>query len=209
MPEIEGTETAVSHPSPLASLQEAIQNRAVITAMTIGLFLFFTFGGFSTIWAIWISDSFGLGTIEIGFVATTVSLAELAGVLFSLFFIDRIGKKVVVRSGFILAIILFSSWLLLPHSLLTGRLNLMLLGGILETTIVSFFPLISDQLPTARATLFSLVILGVSVGLALGPPVTLFLWEQFGLTAIVLAMIIVLSLATFLVSTQIKEGQPT
>ncbi|MEM7115161.1 MAG: MFS transporter, partial [Chloroflexota bacterium] len=175
---------------------------AVPVVMVTGMLLFFAFAGFSTSWALWMSEQFGLGTLEIGFVATRISLAELVGVVFSLLFIDRIGKRIMVRSGFLLAIILFLAWLWLPPVRWLSQIILLLLGGVLETTIVSYFPFISDLLPKARATLFSLAVLGISVGLALAPPVTLYLWEQFGQEAIVILMVLVLFVALLLTGSQ-------
>lgn len=191
-------EVHVDWRAPIVDLRLALSTPAVLVVMATGMLLFFAFAGFSTSWALWMGEQFGLSTLEIGFVATRISLAELVGVIFSLLFIDRIGKRVMVRSGFLLAIILFLAWLWLPPVRWLSQIILLLLGGVLETTIVSYFPFISDLLPKARATLFSLAVLGISVGLALAPPVTLFLWEQFGQGVIIILMVLILLAALLL-----------
>ena len=197
--------TAALPANPFAGLQAALRQPAVWAAIVLAMLLFYVFSGFATVWALWLGDRFALSTTEIGLMATLISLAELAGVILSILFIDRIGKKRGVRLGFALSIVLLLTWLFIPKNLLLARVILMLIGGLQEFTIVSFFPLISDQLPEARATLFTLAGLGISVGLALGPAGNLFIWEQLGHGAIVGVMVAVLALAILLVSTQIRH----
>lgn len=189
--------------SPISDLRLALKTPVVKFVMTTAMLLFFAFTGFSIVWALWMGEQFGLNTIEIGLMATQISLVELCCVIFSLLFIDRVGKKVMVRYGLLLAIVLFLIWLWLPPIRWSSQINLLLLGGVFEMTIVSFFPLISDMLPKARATLFSLNVFGISVGLALAPPITLFLWERFGQVAIVILMTTALTLALWLIERQL------
>ena len=186
--------------SPFSDLRLALSNPVVKIVMTTSLLMFFSFTGFSIVWALWAAEAFSLSTIEVGLLATRISLVELACVVFSMLFIDRIGKRPMVRFGFAMSVILFLTWLLLPPVRWSSQLNILLLGGVFELTIVSFFPLISDLMPKARATLFSLTIFGGSVGMAIGPPVSLFLWERFGLTGFAMTMIVALSVALLLIN---------
>ena len=192
--------TEIESISPFSDLRLALSNPVVKIAMATALLMFFSFTGFSIVWALWAAEAFGLSTIEVGLLATRISLVELACVAFSMLFIDRIGKRPMVRFGFSMAVILFLAWLLLPPVRWSSQLNILLLGGVFELTIVSFFPLISDLMPKARATLFSLTIFGGSVGMALGPPVSLFLWERFGLMGFAITMIVAMSIALLLIT---------
>ena len=196
------SETSVGN--PFTGLGRYLKLPAVIASIILAGLIFFAFSGFNTVWALWLTEKYDFDTVQIGVMGTTVSLAELAGVIFSILFIDRIGKKRGIRIGFGLGIILFVAWLLIPHTNWSARINLMLIGGVLEFTIVSFFPCISDQLPEARATLFTLAGLGISAGLALGPAVNLFLWAQGGLSLIVPVMAGLLLTAILLTSRYIK-----
>ncbi|MFT5196463.1 MAG: MFS family permease [Candidatus Promineifilaceae bacterium] len=186
--------------SPISDLRVTLSKPVVQVVMTTALLMFFAFTGFSIIWAIWAGEQFGLSTIEIGLLATKISLAELAFVVFSMLFIDRIGKRLMVRFGFLFAIILLLAWWWLPAIRWSSQINLLLLGGVFELTIVSFFPLISDLLPKSRATLFSLTIFGGSIGMALAPPISLFLWAQYGLTGFMILMVLALTVALWLIN---------
>ena len=195
--------------SPFKDLRNAFAIPVVKVAMTTALLLFFTFTGFSIIWALWLGEQFSLNTIEIGLVATQISIAELTFVIFSMLFIDRLGKRRMVRFGFIGAIVLSLTWLFLPSGRWLAQINLLLLGGIFELAIVSFFPLISDLLPKSRATLFSLTVFGGSVGMALAPPVTLYLWEQYGLFGFILLLVVCLAIALWLITQRLVSDSVT
>ena len=113
-----------------------------------------------------------------------IGIAELGGSLSSSLFIDRIGKKRGSGLGLFMAALVF---LLLP--LTQGQLSLAIaglvgLGLLMEFTVVSLFPLYSEQAPKARGTILSLMLVGSSIGLAIGPRLTAILWEQFGLWAV-------------------------
>jgi predicted MFS family arabinose efflux permease len=58
------------------------------------------------------------------------------------------------------------------------------MGVFVEFALVSLLPLYAEQAPEARATVFSLVGFGMSVGVASGSPLTATLWEQYGLWAV-------------------------
>jgi predicted MFS family arabinose efflux permease len=82
---------------------------------------------------------------------------------------------------------------------------LVFLGVVVEFTIVSLFPLYSEQAPEARATIFSLVGIGISIGLAVGAPITATLWQQVGLAAVCAVAIVSLFVALFLVWKYLPE----
>ena len=196
---------APSH-SPFSDLRIVLSNNVVKVVMSTAFLLFFAFICFSIIWALWMAEQFNLSTTEIGIVATQISLMELSCVVFSLLFIDRLGKRLLVRYGFMLSILFILIWFWLPPVRWASQVNLLLLGGVFELTIVSFFPLISDLLPKSRATLFSLTLFGASIGMALAPPISLFLWGRFGLVAIVILMVSALLAALLLIDSRLVKG---
>jgi predicted MFS family arabinose efflux permease len=67
------------------------------------------------------------------------------------------------------------------------------------------FPLYSVQAPEARATIFAVVGVGISIGLAVGSPVTAILWERLGLAAVCTVAILSLGLALYLVQRFLHE----
>ena len=177
----------------------------VLAAIGVGGFLFLAGGCFLTIWGVWLSEDFNLDAVTLGGIATVISLAEFAGVILSSLFIDRIGKRFGSQAGLLLVMLAF---LILPFTqgrLLLAILALVLLGTLVEFTIVSLFPLYSAQAPEAQATVFSLVGVGISIGLALGSPVAAMLWEQVGLWAVCAVAILALMIALFLLTRFLHE----
>jgi predicted MFS family arabinose efflux permease len=167
----------------------------VVGAVMAALFMHVALGAFLSLWGIWLTGDFGLGAAQLGLVATAVGITELGGSVTSSLFIDRIGKKRGGGWGLLLGAITF---LLLPF--LQGRLalaigGLVLLGLLLEFTIVSLIPLYSEQVPAARGTVLSLMALGAAIGIAVGPPLTANLWEISGLWAICVVAAICLLVA--------------
>jgi len=189
----------------LATLRSVLAKPNVLASMGVGLLVFLAASCFVTVWGIWLNHDFNLGAVALGVVATLIGLAELSGISLSSLFIDRIGKRRGSQIGLILA---SAGFLLLPFS--QGRLflavaMLVFLGVVVEFTIVSLFPLYSEQAPEARATIFSLVGIGISIGLAVGAPITATLWQQVGLAAVCAVAIVSLFVALFLVWKYLPE----
>ena len=158
-----------------------------------------------TIWGIWFSADFGLSAAALGLVATGIGLAELSGIVLSGLFIDRIGKHLGSQIGLLLTASVFMLLPLTQSSLFLAVLTLICLGGVLEFTTISLFSLYSEQAPEARAMVFSLTGLGLAVGLALGPPVTIVLWERASLWAVSVVCTGCLGLAFILVWRALRE----
>lgn len=156
----------------------------VLGSIAVSVLLLFAAASSMTIWGIWFSADFGLGAAALGLVATGIGLAELCGIAFSGLFIDQIGKHLGSQIGLLLTALFFMLLPLTQSSLFLAVLILIGLGGVLEFTTISMFSLYSEQAPEARAMVFSLASLGMAIGMALGPPVTIILWEQVGLRAV-------------------------
>jgi predicted MFS family arabinose efflux permease len=156
----------------------------VLASIVVSVLLLFAASSSMTIWGIWFSADFGLSAAALGLVATGIGLAELSGIVFAGLFIDRIGKHLGSQIGLLLTAFIFMLLPLTQASLILAVLMLILLGGVLEFSTISLFSLYSEQAPEARAMVFSLTGLGLAVGMALGPPVTIVLWEQVSLWAV-------------------------
>jgi predicted MFS family arabinose efflux permease len=180
-------------------IQRVFVKREVLASLFVALCLFFGVGIFATIWSIWLSADFGLTAVGLGLVATAIGVAELIGSGASSLFIDRLGK----RRGSILGLLLTAgAFLILPFTqiaLPVAVLGLLVLGTGVEFSVVSLIPLYSVQAPEARATVFSLVGVGVAIGSAIASPAAASLWQLVGLEAVCAVGFVTLGAAAVLV----------
>jgi predicted MFS family arabinose efflux permease len=139
---------------------------------------------FMTFWGIWLSEEFGFTAIDLGLVGTSVGFAELVGVVLSGLFIDTIGKRRGSLMGLLVAALSFFLIPMARQELAWIRFGLFATAVLLEFCFTSLFPLFAEQAPEARATLFSLVALGTSIGIGFGSPIATTLWQWRGLNAV-------------------------
>jgi predicted MFS family arabinose efflux permease len=157
---------------------------AVLVSMAVALILCAAFGIFMTFWGIWLTEDFGFRAIDLGLIGTLIGFAELAGVVFSGLFIDAIGKRRGSLIGLFAAALSFMLIPLAQQDLIWIRVMLVGTAVLLEFCFTSLFPLFAEQAPEARATLFSLVALGTSLGIGLGSPAATTLWQWKGLASV-------------------------
>jgi predicted MFS family arabinose efflux permease len=189
----------------LTGMGRALRSMRVLAALGVGFLLFVAYGVFVTVWSLWLSSDFGLDAVGIGLVATLIGLAELVGVTLSGLFIDRMGKRRGNLTGLLLLALCF---VLLPWTqgnLPGARALLVTMGALWEFTIVSLLPLYAEQWPEGRATLYALVSLGFSLGLALASPIAVALWTWWGLGAASLLAMCALVAAAFLLWRWMQE----
>lgn len=171
------------HPSWPAMLGVIVKPN-VLASVGTGILLLFAGSASMTIWSVWFNADFGLTATALGLVATTIGLAELAGIGLAALFIDRMGKRYGSQLGLLLTALTFVILPLTRSHLFLAILVLIGLNCALEFSVISLLSLYSEQVPEARAIMFSLAGLGMSLGMALGPPITIALWEQANLWAV-------------------------
>lgn len=133
-------------------------------------------------YASWLEQDFGATVNQIGSVAVLMGIAELVGSGVSALFVDRIGKRRSVLMGLVLCCV---SQFALPFS--AGNWPLFLLLFLLfdlsfEFGIVSYFPLISAQLPQARATVMAISAASLGLARVIGSLLSPVLWNLGGFT---------------------------
>lgn len=121
----------------------------------------------------WMKTTFLMDAIGLGTVAAVMGVAEFAGEFLSSIYVDRVGKH---RLVLITMVLTGGSYILLPFIGLDaalGTLGLALAFLLFELTVVSMLPLITEIVPTARATLMSMnlaaALLGRTIGSFTGP----------------------------------------
>ncbi|MDQ7029318.1 MAG: MFS transporter [Ardenticatenia bacterium] len=163
------------------------------------------------VYGAWLERTFALSLTGLGIVSVALGVAEALAELSTVVITDRVGKRRSVLSGLVgLAISLgvlpvLSSWGL--GATLAG-LSLMMFS--FEFGIVSLIPLISESVPTARATTVALSITVFSAGRLLGGALGgwLWQWEQIAFHS-VLGIISVGMAAVLLVGCDERRPQPT
>jgi predicted MFS family arabinose efflux permease len=162
---------------------EVLARGVVLATM---LLVFCEMIGLEFLWvsyAAWLEADFGATLEQIGWLFGIIGLLELGGSLLATLFTDRLGKRRAVIVGLTAAALV---QLVLPWS--GGNWPLfvvlfLLLGLVMEFSIVSSVVLVSGVAPDARGTVIAMSVaargLGRMAGSLLGP----LLWENFGFLA--------------------------
>lgn len=120
-------------------------------------------------WTLWLSEGFGFGPIEIGLMGTFIGIAEFVGLLLAMLFIDQMGKRRGTLIGLIGSSICFTLIFIFQQPLFAVRILLILTAVVIEFTVTASIPLFAEQVPRARATVFSLIAFGNTIGVGLAP----------------------------------------
>ncbi|HUE99507.1 MAG TPA: MFS transporter [Anaerolineales bacterium] len=142
------------------------------------------------VFGVWLEDSFGLKIAALAGASAVIGFSELSGEGLVALTTDRLGKPRALVLGLIGNIL---AALLLP---VVGRTELGALVGLFlfyityEYVLVSHIPLMTEVMPSARATLLSFNVMGHSLGRAVGALIAIFIYERFGFLPITLIAIL-------------------
>jgi predicted MFS family arabinose efflux permease len=120
------------------------------------------------IFGVWIEDQFGLNFAALAIASVVIGVSELGGEVFSVVWLDAIGKRRVI---WIFLGVNSLAALLLP---LTDGVLAWALAGLglfyisFEIVLVSALTLMSEVVPSARATMIAATVAGFSLGRMLG-----------------------------------------
>lgn len=161
------------------------------------------------IYGAWLEQSFGLNAAALGAVSIATGLAELGGEGLSSAFLDRIGKKrgILISMGLLVGVLPLLP-LLGGQSLAGAVTALVLLLLVFEFAFISCIPLISELVPTARATTLSLNVAAMQVGRVSGALVGPLLWQAGGLWANVGLAMGLMAVVWTLLALKVKEADP-
>ena len=142
------------------------------------------------IFGVWLEDSFGLKIAALAGASAVIGLSELSGEGLVALTTDRLGKPRALALGLIGNIL---AALLLP---IVGRTELGALVGLFlfyitfEYVLVSHIPLMTEILPSARATLLSFNVTGHSIGRMIGALLAIFVYQRFGFLPVTLIAVL-------------------
>lgn len=149
-----------------------------IVGMLIGVFVSSANEVVNTVFGVWMEDAFGLKIAALGMASAVIGISEFSGELFVIGFTDRLGKAKAVSLGLVLNSI---SALLLPvlaRNTWGALLGLFLLYITFEFTLVSVIPMMTEIMPTYRATMTAFSAASHSLGRAIGAPIATLLYSS-------------------------------
>ena len=133
------------------------------------------------VFGVWLANSFGLQIAALAGASVVIGLSELSGEGLVALTTDRLGKPRALAIGLTGNII---ASLLLPF---IGRTETGALIGLFlfyisfEYTVVSQFPLMTESVPQARATVMALNLVGFGMGRSLGSLLSTFIYFKVGI----------------------------
>jgi predicted MFS family arabinose efflux permease len=157
---------------PRQSLRQGIgivlSHRAAVAALSVSMLLSSSNEIVNIVYGAWMEDAFGLQVVALGAASIVIGVAELVGEGLVAGLVDRLGKQRAVGAGLIVYAL---ACVLLP--IFGGTLEGALFGLFLfylgfEFTLVSIIPLMTELVPSARATLMSANLAAFSLGKAAG-----------------------------------------
>ena len=143
----------------------------------------------NVVFGVWLEDSFGLKIAALAGASAVIGISELSGEGLVALTTDRLGKPLALTIGLIgnaLASILLP---LIGHTQIGALIGLFLFYITFEYVVVSHIPLMTELVPTARATVLSINVTGHSIGRALGAFLAVLIYQRFGFTFVALTTV--------------------
>ncbi len=194
---ISSNETRVSAPASVWMNFRLIFSYApALAGLSVGLWATVANEVISLIFGIWLEDSFGLKIAALGASAAVIGFSELGGEGLVALLYDKLGKDRAVGFGLVANSIAALLLPLLGKSTFGALLGLFLFYITFEFTLVSVVPMMTEVMPTARATLMSFNVAALSLGRAIGAPVGTILY-RFGFSSVALGAVFFNLIALF------------
>jgi len=155
------------------------------------------------VFGLWLENSFGLKLAALGAAAAVIGVSELGGEGLSAGLVDRLGKEWSVRAGLLLNSLAAVALVFSGGAVWSALLGLFLFYLSFEFTIVSALPLMSEALPTLRATVMASTIASFSIGRAVGAVVGPFLYTHWSFP-VNAAVAVLFNLIAFILLSRLK-----
>jgi predicted MFS family arabinose efflux permease len=189
-------------PSLLEGLKTVAAYAPALAALVMGFMLTLSNETVGIMYGAWLEDAFRLKVTALGASAIVIGVAELTGEGTVAGFVDRIGKRRAVAVGLGLNA---ATCLLLPvlgFNVAGAMVGLFLFYLTFEFTLVSSIPLMTELIPTARATLLATNVTayagGRMVGSLIGPHLYDWGWYANGIAAAIFVLVALAVLLRFI-----------
>jgi predicted MFS family arabinose efflux permease len=159
----------------------------------------------NVIFGVWLEDSFGLKIAALAGASAVIGISELSGEGLVALTTDRLGKPLALTLGLIGNAL---ASLLLPfirQTQIGALVGLFLFYITFEYIVVSHIPLMTELVPSARATMLSVNVTGHSLGRALGAFLATIIYQQFGFMFVAFTAVL-FNVAAFLALRRMQKG---
>jgi predicted MFS family arabinose efflux permease len=159
---------ARSGANPFASFRTVLVSPLALTGLAMGVSFTIANEVVNLVFGVWMESSFGFKLTGLGLVAIAIGVAEFCGEALVGGVVDRLGKVRSVALGLLANCAAALALAAFGGSLVGAVACLVLFYLTFEFTIVSSLPLMSEILPSARATLLAANMALISLGRAAG-----------------------------------------
>jgi predicted MFS family arabinose efflux permease len=158
---------------------------------------------------VWMETSFNIQIAALAVVALVIGVSELAGEGLVGLFADRIGKARAVTIGLFLNSLAALILPVIGRNAAGGVIGLGLFYLTFEFTLVSSIPLMTEVLPSARATLMASWIASISAGRAIGALLAPYLYAPGQSSGILFIVLVcgLFNLAAYLSLRKVKTAE--
>jgi len=191
-----------------ADIRMVLAYAPAVVAMLMGMSFIIGNELVNVVFGVWMQDAYGLQIAALGAASAVIGLSELSGEGIAAFLADRIGKERAIAGGIILSSLTAISLPLLGQSQTGAFVWLFVFYLSFEIVIISALPLMTEVVPTARATMMALFIAALSLGRAFGDLLAPWLY-QGGIFINALGCLVFNLIALFLLTRiRLPKNQP-
>lgn len=166
-----------------SGLLQVLRVPAVRAGLLMGVMITAANEMVNLVFGLWLEDSFGLKLAALGAASAVLGLAELGGEGLSAGLVDRLGKEWSVRAGLLLNSLAAVGLVFSGGAVWSALLGLFVFYLSFEFTIVSTLPMMSEALPSLRATVMASLMASFSIGRALSALIGPFVFTQWSFPA--------------------------
>ena len=174
---------------PWANFRSVLTSTPALAGLCLGLLASTANEVVNLIFGVWLEDSYGLKIAALGMASAVIGISELGGESFVALFADRLGKPRAIALGLIANSLAALALPLLGQSESGALIGLFFFYLTFEFTLVTIISLMTEVVPTARATLMAFNVSALSLGRALGAPLAPWLYA-FGFPVVVTATVV-------------------
>lgn len=120
------------------------------------------------VYGVWVENAFALSITSLGATALAIGISELGGETLVTLFTDKIGKRKALAMGIVGNCLAALALPILGRWVVGAMVSLFLFYLTFEFTMVSGIPLMTEVLPSARATMMASHMALIAIGRAIG-----------------------------------------